>query len=127
MIIVVHFHLHNHIMVGTKKTKDVQFYVQVMDVVQTLWGQKRSAYEIVEEQRERDRRNKINLNFQNFVNRINDLWVQTQFKGLDLKFDQPLRELGLCGVMQCLLSLRLQCCCDMQSSTFIFSSILINP
>ncbi|KAH7863778.1 hypothetical protein Vadar_021913 [Vaccinium darrowii] len=26
MIIVVHFHLHNHIMVGTKKTKDVQFY-----------------------------------------------------------------------------------------------------
>lgn len=29
MITLVHFHLHNYIMVGTKKTKDVQFYVEV--------------------------------------------------------------------------------------------------
>ena len=29
MITLVHFHLHNFIMVGTKKTKDVQFYVEV--------------------------------------------------------------------------------------------------
>jgi hypothetical protein len=35
MITLLHFHLHNHIMVGNKKTKDVQFYVEVMDVVQT--------------------------------------------------------------------------------------------
>ncbi|GMP39846.1 hypothetical protein CsSME_00010531 [Camellia sinensis var. sinensis] len=56
MITLLHFHLHNHIMVGNKKTKDVQFYVEVMDVVQTLGGGKRSAYdpdEIEEEQRER--------------------------------------------------------------------------
>ncbi|XP_058191636.1 FACT complex subunit SPT16-like [Rhododendron vialii] len=101
MITLLHFHLHNHIMVGNKKTKDVQFYVEVMDVVQTLGGGKRSAYdpdEIEEEQRERDRKNKINLDFQNFVNRVNDLWGQSQFKGLDLEFDQPLRELGFYGV-----------------------------
>ncbi|KAF7127189.1 hypothetical protein RHSIM_Rhsim11G0099900 [Rhododendron simsii] len=101
MITLLHFHLHNHIMVGNKKTKDVQFYVEVMDVVQTLGGGKRSAYdpdEIEEEQRERDRKNKINLDFQNFVNRVNDLWGQIQFKGLDLEFDQPLRELGFYGV-----------------------------
>ncbi|KAH7834353.1 hypothetical protein Vadar_015117 [Vaccinium darrowii] len=101
MITVVHFHLHNHIMVGNKKTKDVQFYVEVMDVVQTLGGGKRSAYdpdEIEEEQRERDRKNKINLDFQNFVNKVNDLWGQPQFKELDLEFDQPLRELGFYGV-----------------------------
>ncbi|XP_076957772.1 FACT complex subunit SPT16-like [Bidens hawaiensis] len=101
MITLLHFHLHNHIMVGNKKTKDVQFYVEVMDVVQTLGGGKRSAYdpdEIEEEQRERDRKNKINMDFQNFVNRVNDLWGQPKFKGLDLEFDQPLRELGFHGV-----------------------------
>lgn len=101
MITLLHFHLHNHIMVGNKKTKDVQFYVEVMDVVQTIGGGKRSAYdpdEIEEEQRERDRKNKINLDFQNFVNRVNDLWGQPQFKSLDLEFDQPLRELGFHGV-----------------------------
>lgn len=101
MITLLHFHLHNHIMVGNKKTKDVQFYVEVMDVVQTLGGGKRSAYdpdEIEEEQRERERKNKINMDFQNFVNRVNDLWGQVQFKGLDLEFDQPLRELGFHGV-----------------------------
>ncbi|XP_051146785.1 FACT complex subunit SPT16-like [Andrographis paniculata] len=101
MITLVHFHLHNHIMVGNKKTKDVQFYVEVMDVVQTIGGGKRSAYdpdEIEEEQRERDRKNKISMDFQNFVNRVNDLWGQPQFKGLDLEFDQPLRELGFHGV-----------------------------
>lgn len=101
MITLLHFHLRNHIMVGNKKTKDVQFYVEVMDVVQTLGGGKRSAYdpdEIEEEQRERDRKNKINMDFQNFVNRVNDLWGQPQFKALDLEFDQPLRELGFHGV-----------------------------
>ncbi|KAK9283614.1 hypothetical protein L1049_011864 [Liquidambar formosana] len=101
MITLLHFHLHNHIMVGNKKTKDVQFYVEVMDVVQTLGGGKRSAYdpdEIEEEQRERDRKNKINIDFQSFVNRVNDLWGQPQFRGLDLEFDQPLRELGFYGV-----------------------------
>ncbi|KAG8366301.1 hypothetical protein BUALT_Bualt17G0062100 [Buddleja alternifolia] len=101
MITLVHFHLHNHIMVGNKKTKDVQFYCEVMELVQTIGGGKRSAYdpdEIEEEQRERDRKNKINMDFQHFVNRVNDLWGQAQFKGLDLEFDQPLRELGFHGV-----------------------------
>ncbi|XP_042487040.1 FACT complex subunit SPT16-like [Macadamia integrifolia] len=101
MITLLHFHLHNHIMVGNKKTKDVQFYVEVMDVVQTLGGGRRSANdpdEIVEEQRERDRKNRINIDFQNFVNRVNELWEQPQFKGFELEFDQPLRDLGFHGV-----------------------------
>ncbi|XP_057434287.1 FACT complex subunit SPT16-like [Lotus japonicus] len=101
MITLLHFHLHNHIMVGNKKTKDVQFYVEVMDMVQNVGGGKRSTYdpdELEEEQRERDRKNKINVEFQTFVNRVNDLWGQPQFNGLDLEFDQPLRELGFPGV-----------------------------
>ncbi|CAA6668940.1 unnamed protein product [Spirodela intermedia] len=79
MITLLHFHLHNHIMVGNKKTKDVQFYVEVMEV-------------------ERERKNRINMEFQNFVNKVHDHWGQPQFKGLDLEFDQPLRELGFHGV-----------------------------
>ncbi|KAF7840699.1 FACT complex subunit SPT16-like [Senna tora] len=101
MITLLHFHLHNHIMVGNKKTKDVQFYVEVMEMVQNVGGGKRSAYdpdELEEEQRERDRKNKINVEFQSFVNRVNDLWGQPQFSSLDLEFDQPLRELGFPGV-----------------------------
>ena len=34
MITVLHFNLINPIMMGNKKTKDVQFYAEVMDVVQ---------------------------------------------------------------------------------------------
>ncbi|KAL8506987.1 hypothetical protein ACS0TY_017753 [Phlomoides rotata] len=101
MITLVHFHLHHHIMVGNKKTKDVQFYVEVMEMAQNIGAGKRSAYdpdEIEEEQRERDRKNKMNMEFQNFVNRVNDLWGQPQFKGHELEFDQPLRELGFYGV-----------------------------
>ena len=33
MITLIHFQLHNHVMVGTKKTKDVQFCVEEMDVI----------------------------------------------------------------------------------------------
>ncbi|KAG2311110.1 hypothetical protein Bca4012_025566 [Brassica carinata] len=101
MITVLHFHLHNHIMVANKKTKDVQFYVEVMDVVQSLGGGRRSAYdpdEIDEEQRERARKNKINMDFNHFASRVNDMWQQPQFASLDLEFDQPLRELGFYGV-----------------------------
>ncbi|KAK1680603.1 hypothetical protein QYE76_041451 [Lolium multiflorum] len=101
MITLLHFHLHNHIVVGNKKTKDVQFYVEVMDVVQTVGGSRRSALdpdEIEEEQREKDRKNRINMEFQNYVNKVNDHWSQAQFKGLDLEFDVPLRELGFHGV-----------------------------
>ncbi|KAJ3669600.1 hypothetical protein LUZ60_011550 [Juncus effusus] len=102
MITMLHFHLHNHIMAGTKKTKDVQFYVEVMDVVQTLGGGRRSALdpdEIEEEQRERERKNRINMEFQKFVSAVHEHWnQQPQFRGLDLEFDNPLRELGFHGV-----------------------------
>ena len=62
MITLVHFHLHDPIMVGKKKTQDVQFYTEVMEAVQTLDGGRRSMYdpdEIEEEQRERAMRHKV--------------------------------------------------------------------
>lgn len=78
MIALVHFHLINPIMVGKKKTNDVQFYTEVMDSVQTLDAGRRSMYdpdEIEEEQRERERRNQINRQFNQFVKRVQqDIW-----------------------------------------------------
>eukprot|EP00897_Mesotaenium_endlicherianum_P010392 jgi/Mesen1/9381/ME000610S08682 len=99
MVTLLHFHLHNPIMVGNKKTKDVQFFAEVMEVVQTV-GAKRSAFdpdEIEEEQRERERRNKINKEFEMFVRRVHEVW-EKDHKDLDLEFDVPFRELGFHGV-----------------------------
>lgn len=60
---LVHFHLHNPIMMGKKKTKDVQFYVEVMEASYSLDNHRRSGYdpdELEEEQRERALRNRMN-------------------------------------------------------------------
>ncbi|GJZ70216.1 FACT complex subunit SPT16 [Tanacetum coccineum] len=64
-ITLLDFHLHNHIMVGNKKRKSVQFYVK-----------------IEEQQKESLMKTKINVDFQNFMNLVNDHWEK-----LDLEFD----------------------------------------
>ncbi|GAB4820394.1 hypothetical protein N2152v2_007440 [Parachlorella kessleri] len=101
MITLVHFHLINPIMVGKKKTNDVQFYTEVMDTVQTLEAGRRSMYdpdEIEEEQRERERRNSINRQFSQFVKRVQqDIW-ERDYSDLNLEFEIPFRELGFFGV-----------------------------
>ncbi|EFN58683.1 hypothetical protein CHLNCDRAFT_140286 [Chlorella variabilis] len=101
MIALVHFHLVNPIMVGKKKTNDVQFYTEVMDSVQTLDAGRRSMYdpdEIEEEQRERERRNQINRQFNQFVKRVQqDIW-ERDYGDLNLEFEVPFRELGFHGV-----------------------------
>ncbi|KAM3373346.1 hypothetical protein ACQJBY_020016 [Aegilops geniculata] len=38
------------------------------------------------------------MEFQNYISKVNDHWSQPQFKGLDLEFHIPLRELGFHGV-----------------------------
>eukprot|EP00955_Chlamydomonas_euryale_P062190 358307-Chlamydomonas_euryale.AAC.12 len=79
--------------------QDIQFYTEVMEVVQTLDGGRRNAYdpdEIEEEQRERERRNKINHEFSQFVKRVQELW-EKDFHDLGLEFDIPFRELGFNG------------------------------
>jgi len=100
MVCLLHFRLHNEIMAGKKKTMDMQFYTEVMDVVQTLDAGRRSAYdpdEIEEEQRERERRNRVNAGYQAFVKQVQQIW-EKDFRNLDLEFDIPFRELGFQGV-----------------------------
>ena len=80
MIALVHFHLHHPIMIGAKKAVDVQFFTEVMDVVQTLdaGSGRRNAYdpdEIEEEQREREMRARVNKTFAGFVKRVqHEIW-----------------------------------------------------
>ncbi|KAK9807391.1 hypothetical protein WJX73_010932 [Symbiochloris irregularis] len=101
MITLLHFHLRNPIMVAKKKTADVQFYTEVMDVEQTLDVGRRSMYdpdEVEEEQREREQRQRINKQFLNFTKKVEqDIW-QREFGDLDLEFEVPFRELMFDGV-----------------------------
>lgn len=93
MITLLHFNLNSNIMVGTNKTKDVQFFVEVMKT-----GAKGSAYDpgqIVEGHMGRGRKYKINAEFQKFVNQVHDL---QQIRDLKIKFEQPLRNCGFYGV-----------------------------
>lgn len=48
MITLLLVHLHNHRIVAKKKRKNVQFHAELMDVVQTIGGGKRSFYDLDE-------------------------------------------------------------------------------
>lgn len=101
MITLIHFHLHNYIMVGNNKTKDVQFYAKVRGVIATSGSGKRSVYdpdEVEAEQQGRDSKNKLNADFSIFVMRVSELWRHSPLKDLQLVFDVPSRELGFQGV-----------------------------
>jgi nucleosome binding factor SPN SPT16 subunit len=97
---LIHFHLHNPIMVGKKKTKDVQFYMEVMEAVQNLDGGRRNMYdpdEIEEEQKDRDREKRIHKEFSGFCRKVQDIW-EKDFPKLGLEFDSPYNDLAFDGV-----------------------------
>jgi nucleosome binding factor SPN SPT16 subunit len=92
VIVCVHFHLKNEIMVGKKKTKDVQFFVEVMESAVRLNDKRRRNFdqdELEEEQRERDKRNKTNKTFLKFTKEVEDRY--------GLQFDIPYRTLAFTG------------------------------
>lgn len=92
LLVLVHFHLKNEIMVGNKKAKDVQFYVQVMEAVVKLNENRRRQFdqdELEEEQRERELRNRTNKNFLKFTKEVEERY--------GLEFDFPYRQLQFTG------------------------------
>ena len=94
MIVALHFHLYDDIMVGKKKTKDVQFCMEVAELSQSLT--KASRYgdpdEFEEERREREMRKKSNTAFQRFAKQ-----VESQVNNM-FEFDIPYKKLGFYGV-----------------------------
>jgi nucleosome binding factor SPN SPT16 subunit len=63
-MVLIHFHLNDHILIGKKKQKDVQFFTEVIESSLNLEGARRSSYdpdELDDEQREREMRKRLNL------------------------------------------------------------------
>ena len=76
---ILHIHLKNPIMIGKKKTKDIQFYREVSDASFDETGNRRRRVnygdedELAAEQEERKRRALLNKEFQTFSEKISEL------------------------------------------------------
>ncbi|KAI8911514.1 FACT complex subunit-domain-containing protein [Gorgonomyces haynaldii] len=100
LIIVIHIHLKDAIMVGKKKTKDIQFYREVSDQNFDETGNRRAGRksnygdedELHQENEERKQRAALNKEFQQF----SELISTASRKMVDV--DIPFRELGFHGV-----------------------------
>ncbi|TIA85374.1 hypothetical protein E3P99_04014 [Wallemia hederae] len=98
LIVLVHFHLKAPIMIGKKKTKDVQFYREATDASFDETGNRKRKIrygdedEIELEQEERRRRNALNKEFKAFAERV----AEASEDRFDV--DIPYRELGFQGV-----------------------------
>ncbi|KAH3767794.1 FACT complex subunit SPT16 [Pelomyxa schiedti] len=104
LIVLIHFHLHHPIMIGQKKTIDVQFYTEVMELSASLdHANRRLARdedEIEEEQRDRKRIEKLNSDFHNFTKNVEDMVDGTGDNSHSLvEFDMPYRALAFSGVL----------------------------
>jgi nucleosome binding factor SPN SPT16 subunit len=92
LIVLIHLHLHNPILVGRKKTNDVQFYreagSQADDLDMRRRGNDYEEYEI--ELRERQIRERINDEFAKFVEEAELI--------SKIESDVPYRELSFTGV-----------------------------
>lgn len=92
IIVCIHLHLKNDIMVGKRKTKDVQFYTEVMESAVRLNDKRRRHFdqdELEEEQREREMRNRTNKLFLKFTKEVEDRY--------GVEFDIPYRSLAFTG------------------------------
>ena len=97
IMVLIHFHLKNPIMVGKKKQKDIQFFTEVVDASQTVDMGRRSMYdpdEMDDEQRERQLRKKLNEAFKEFCRKVENTARKNDYS---VEFDIPYRDLGFQG------------------------------
>jgi len=92
LLVLVHFHLINPIIVGKKKTNDVQFYREVGSQADDLDMRRRGndmeEYEI--ELKDRQNKEKINEEFRRFTTSVTDI--------SKIDFDMPYKDLAFKGV-----------------------------
>lgn len=99
LIVIIHIHLKDPIILGgkNKKTKDVQFYREATDIQFDETGNRKRKYrygdedEFEAEQEERRRRAELDRLFQNFAQKIAEA-------GKPIEVDMPIRDLGFNGV-----------------------------
>ncbi|KAI9595339.1 FACT complex subunit spt16 [Syncephalis fuscata] len=95
LVVILHVHLHHPVMMGKKKTKDIQFYREASDNQFDETGNRRRRQhygdedELAAEQDERRRRMFLNKEFKQFADRIADMAMAV---------DVPFRDLGFFGV-----------------------------
>jgi nucleosome binding factor SPN SPT16 subunit len=97
IMVLIHFHLKNPIMVGKKKQRDIQFFTEVVDASQTVDGGRRSMYdpdEMDDEQRERQLRKRLNQAFKDFCKKVDAVAKKNNH---NVEFDIPYRDLGFVG------------------------------
>mmetsp|Transcript_14731 Transcript_14731/g.31999 ORF Transcript_14731/g.31999 Transcript_14731/m.31999 type:complete len:1063 (-) Transcript_14731:109-3297(-) len=97
IMVLVHFHLRNPIMVGKKKQQDIQFFTEVVDASQAVDAGRRSMYdpdEMDDEQRERQLRKRLNEAFKEFCRKVESV---ARKNGYSFEFDIPYRDLGFTG------------------------------
>ncbi|KAF1344690.1 transcription elongation complex subunit [Delphinella strobiligena] len=99
LIVIIHVFLHNPIMIGKKKTRDVQFYREATEMQFDETGNRKRKHrygdeeEFEAEQEERRRRVALDKEFRSFAEKIADAG-----KSDGLQVDMPYRELGFNGV-----------------------------
>ncbi|KAL7671742.1 hypothetical protein ACOME3_006645 [Neoechinorhynchus agilis] len=103
MIIGLHFHLINPIMIGKKKQSDIQFYKPVGEIATDLIKNRGrgDAEEWEVEQAEREMKQKYKMKFSEFVRRLEEISKNS------IKFETTIREIGFYGTpsrAMCLLT-----------------------
>ncbi|KAL9069512.1 MAG: hypothetical protein Q9157_006120 [Trypethelium eluteriae] len=99
LIVIIHVHLINPILIGKKKTKDVQFYREATEMQFDETGNRKRKHrygdeeEFEAEQEERRRRAQLDKEFKSFAEKVSDAG-----KNDNLSVDVPFRELGFNGV-----------------------------
>jgi nucleosome binding factor SPN SPT16 subunit len=96
-LVLIHLHLIDPIIVGKKKTQDIQFYTETRSVSDDLNQRRRAGGydpdEIMEEQREREMIERLNKTFKRFVKECEEEYLEKY----NMDFDIPYRELGFQG------------------------------
>jgi nucleosome binding factor SPN SPT16 subunit len=99
LIVIIHIHLINPIMIGKRKTKDVQFYRDATDIAFDETGNRKRKHrygdeeEFEAEEEERKRRMELDKLFMQFARKIEEA-----DKEGETKVDVPVRDLGFNGV-----------------------------
>ena len=99
LIVIIHVHLKNPIIIGKRKTRDVQFYREATDMAFDETGNRKRKHrygdeeEFEQEQEERKRRAELDRHFKSFAEKISD-----QAREYNVNVDVPFRELSFNGV-----------------------------
>jgi len=96
LIVLIHLHLKEAIMVGKRKTQDVQFYTEVAALTEDLSLKRAGAAhdpdEIMEEQREREMKERLNKIFLDFSKQVEGISTFPH------SIDMPFKSLSFSGV-----------------------------